>query len=87
VLIEAMAAGKPVVATDAGAAREIVQHGVEGLLVPAGDAQALAGAVVRLLSDPDLAQTMGQRGQTTVRERFGVQQYVDGVQAVYRGLL
>jgi glycosyltransferase involved in cell wall biosynthesis len=87
VLIEAMAAAKPVVATDAGAAREIVDHGVEGLLVPAEDAQALAGAVAQLLSDPDLARTMGQRGRATVRERFGVQQYVDGVQAVYRQLL
>jgi glycosyltransferase involved in cell wall biosynthesis len=87
VLIEAMAAATPVVATDAGAAREIVQHGVEGLLVPAGDAQALAAAIVQLLSDSRLAQSMGQRGQATVRERFGVQQYVDGVEAVYRQLL
>lgn len=87
VLIEAMAAAKPVVATDAGAVPEIVRHGVEGLLVPVGDAQALAGAMVQLLGDPGLAQTMGQRGQLTVRERFGVQQYVDGVQTVYRQLL
>ncbi len=87
VLIEAMAAAKPVVATDAGAVPEIVEHGVEGLLVPAGDAQALAGAVAQLLRAPDLAQTMGQRGQATVRERFGVQQYADGVQKVYRELL
>jgi len=87
VLIEAMAAATPVVATDAGATREIVQHGAEGLLVPAGDAQALATAVVQLLSDPDLAEAMGRRGQETVRERFSVQQYVGGVEAVYRQLL
>ena len=87
VLIEAMAAGKPVVATDAGAAREIIEDGVQGFLVPCGDAQALARAVVRALIPSDLAMAMGQRGQARVRERFDAQQYVDGVQAVYGELL
>jgi len=87
VLIEAMASARPVVATDAGAAPEIVQDGVEGFLVPAGDAPALSAALVRLLSDPLLAQAMGQRGLETVKRRFGVQQYTEGVQAVYSELL
>jgi glycosyltransferase involved in cell wall biosynthesis len=87
VLIEAMAAGRPVVATDAGAVREIVEDGVHGLLVPPGDVQALAGAIVHILTHRDLAVAMGQEGQARVRERFDVQRYVDGVQAVYRDLL
>ena len=87
VLIEAMAAGKPVVATDGGAAREIIEDRVHGLLVPPGDVQALAQAIVRVLTQRELAVAMGQRGQASVRERFNVQQYVDGVQAVYDDLL
>ncbi len=87
VLIEAMAAGKPVVATDAGATREIIEDGTHGLLVPAGDAQALAKAIVRILTNPDRAEAMGGKGRERVQSQFGIQQYVSGVQAVYRELL
>jgi glycosyltransferase involved in cell wall biosynthesis len=87
VLIEAMAAGKPVVATDAGAAREVVVDGVQGLLVPPKDAQALAQAVIHILTHPDLARSMGQEGRTRVEQRFGTRQYVDGVQAMYDEVL
>jgi len=87
VLIEAMAAGKPVVATDAGASREIIDDGVQGLLVPPRDAEALARSVVYLLTHRDAAAAMGRKGQARVDERFGSQQYVEGVQAVYRELL
>jgi glycosyltransferase involved in cell wall biosynthesis len=87
VLIEAMAAGKPVVAADSGAAREILEDGVQGLLVPPGDVEALASAVTRLLTEPQLAHAMGQRGRKRVGERFGIRQYVEGVQAAYRELL
>jgi len=87
VLIEAMAAGKPVVATDAGAAREIIEDGVQGLLVPPGEAQAMARAIIHLLTHRDAAILMGQKGQETVRERFGMQQYRDNVQSVYRDVL
>lgn len=87
VLIEAMAAGKPVIATDAGAAREIIEDGVHGLLVPVGDAASMARAIIYLLTHREIALLMGQKGQTRVRERFGMQQYTDGVQRVYRELL
>lgn len=87
VLIEAMAAGKPVVATDAGAVREIVDDGVQGLLVPPEDVSALASAIIHILTRPDLAAAMGHAGRARARDRFNEQQYVDGVQAVYRELL
>jgi len=87
VLIEAMAAGKPVVATDAGAASEIIQDGVHGRLVPAGDDHALAAAIIDLLADRHLAVRMGQAGRVRVRERFDVLQYVSAVQSVYERLL
>jgi glycosyltransferase involved in cell wall biosynthesis len=87
VLIEAMAAGKPVIATDAGAAREIIEDGVQGLLVPAGEAEAMACAIIYLLTHRDAALLMGQKGQDRVQKRFGVQQYCDNVQSVYRALL
>lgn len=87
VLIEAMAAGKPVVATDAGATREIIEDGTHGFLVPAGDAQALATAIVSVLTHPERARIMGHEGRERVQSQFEMQQYVDGVQAVYRELL
>ncbi|UCC77604.1 MAG: glycosyltransferase family 4 protein, partial [Anaerolineales bacterium] len=87
VLIEAMAAGKPVVATSEGATREIVEHGTHGLLVPPGDAQELAHAIIRVLTDREMAVAMGTQGRVRVRERFNMRQLVDGVQAVYDELL
>jgi glycosyltransferase involved in cell wall biosynthesis len=87
VLIEGMAASKPVVATDAGAVPEIIEDGEQGLIVAPGDPGALAGAVIRLLSDRDLSDSMGRKGRLRVQERFQVQQYVEGVQAIYRELL
>lgn len=61
--IEAMSCGKAVVVTDAGGTREYVEHGVSGLVVPARDSQALAKAVVTLLSDADLRQQFGERAR------------------------
>jgi glycosyltransferase involved in cell wall biosynthesis len=87
VLIEAMAAGKPVVATDAGATPEVIDDGEQGLLVPANDAQSMAAAVTRLLLDSSLATSMGQKGRRRVEARFTAQHYVDGVQAIYREVL
>jgi len=87
VIIEAMAAGKPVIAVDSGAAREILEDGQQGLLVDAGDDVALARAAARLLSDSDLAQSMGRLARLRVAERFGADRYLAGVQATYREIL
>jgi len=86
VIIEAMAAGTPVVASDAGAGPEIVRDGVEGLLVPADDATALAAAIERLYAHPEQASALAGAGQRAVT-RFSVAQYVDGVERVYEELI
>ncbi len=72
VLIEAMALGVPVVAADGGGVREIVEDGVTGLVVPAGNVEEMARAMVRILSDPSKAKVMGDRGRGRAAEIFNV---------------
>jgi phosphatidylinositol alpha-mannosyltransferase len=67
VLVEAMAAGLPVVCTDIPGYREVVRDGVEGLLVPPGDPGALAGALLRVLEDAGLARRLGEAGRVRAR--------------------
>lgn len=69
-IIEAMASGKPVIVTDAGAPKEFVQDGENGLVVPEKDPQALAAAIVRLAGDAELRARLTQRGLKTVEELF-----------------
>ena len=64
VLVEAMAAGVPVVASDIAGYREVVRDGVDGLLVPPGDPNALAAAIRRVLSEPQLAATLRAAGRS-----------------------
>jgi glycosyltransferase involved in cell wall biosynthesis len=70
VLLEAMVLGKPVLATPAGGVAELVENGVNGLLVPVGDVQALADGICRLVDDPDYAAALAQNGAREVRERW-----------------
>ena len=86
-ILDAMAAGKPVVGTRTGGIPEVVDDAVTGVLVPPGDAPALAGAIVRLLENPSLRERMGQAGWARVRERFTVERMVDRTRGVYRELL
>jgi phosphatidylinositol alpha-mannosyltransferase len=67
VLVEAMAAGLPVVATDIAGYREVVRDGVEGLLVPPNDVDALAASLRRVLGDADLASALGRAGRERAR--------------------
>lgn len=87
VLIEGMAAAKPVVAADGGACPEIIEHGVSGLLVPPGEAQALADAVAGLLGDPDRLHTMGIMARHQAEARFSIDEHVRQVERVYEELL
>jgi glycosyltransferase involved in cell wall biosynthesis len=87
VIIEAMACGKPVVATNGGGVPEIVLHGETGLLVPMGDAGAMASAICQFLADPEMAGTFGERGRNRVVEQFTIEHTVKKVQQVYDQLL
>jgi glycosyltransferase involved in cell wall biosynthesis len=86
-LIEAMAAGLPVVASRVGGIPAIVRHEENGLLVAAGDSRALSEALRRILSDPQLADRLGRNASRTIGQEFGVQTMVDAVELVYRGAL
>ena len=75
-VLEAMAAGLPVVATDVGALAELVRDGVTGALVPARDPEALAGAVTGLLADSDRARALGLAGRAHLQAEFGYDDFV-----------
>jgi glycosyltransferase involved in cell wall biosynthesis len=68
VAIEAMLAGLPVIASDVGGLRDVVEHGVTGLTVPPGDPGALASALDTLLDDPDRRRRMGEKGRRHARQ-------------------
>jgi glycosyltransferase involved in cell wall biosynthesis len=83
VIIEALAAGRPVIATAAGGVLDILEHEVTGLLVPPGDAPALARAIERLARDPGLRERLGTAGRRHVIAAFNRPQHVDRVTALY----
>jgi glycosyltransferase involved in cell wall biosynthesis len=87
VIVEAMVAGRPVVATAAGGVLDIIEDGKTGLLVPLKDAESMAKAIYQLLSQPERAKQIGQHAQHRARERFSVQQHCTAVQQVYQRLL
>ena len=86
VLLEAMAAGLPVVASDIPGYREVVRDGIEGMLVPPEDPDALARAVRMLLADPVLARRLGEAGRSRA-ERYRWAAVVEEIEAVYREAL
>jgi glycosyltransferase involved in cell wall biosynthesis len=86
-LLQASAAGVPVVASRVGGIPEAVRDGVSGLLVPPADVAALADAVLALLADPDACRRMGAAGRDLVAREFSVARMVEGNLAVYRELL
>ena len=87
VLIEAMLAGVPVVATDVGSVAEAVVDGSTGLLVPPCDTEALAGAIASLLGDPGLRREMGARGRGRALELFSVDAMAARYEALYDEVL
>jgi len=86
-VIEAMAAGLPVVSTDVGGVAEIVEQGRTGLLAPSGDDAALADAVLQLADDPDLRARMGQQGRRRAEEVFSEKQMHAAYQQCYQEML
>jgi L-malate glycosyltransferase len=86
-ILEYMAAGKPAVVTDVGGAREAIEEGKTGFLVPAGDDRLMAARIIDLLRDPGGAQAIGQRAQASVGRRFSCQSQLERVCALYSDLL
>ncbi len=86
-ILEAMAAGKPVVATRVGGIPEAVVHEETGLLVPPKDPKALADAIIRVLSDPELAMRMGKAGRDRVIREFSLDRMVRSLEQVYEELV
>jgi len=84
--MEAMATGRPVIASHVGGMPELVVDGETGLLVPPSDSGALARAILRLLSDPALRQDMGQAGRRRV-VRFQSSTIVTQIEQLYRELV
>jgi glycosyltransferase involved in cell wall biosynthesis len=87
VVLEAQAAARPVVTTRATGASDSVCDGVTGLLVPVGDAVALADALMKLLSDRELAQRMGRAGRERVIREFSHEAVWEALAELYRELL
>jgi sugar transferase (PEP-CTERM/EpsH1 system associated) len=86
-ILEAMATGLPVVATDVGGNGELVADGLTGELVPAGDDAAMAAALLRLFDEPGTANAMGQAGRARAVREFGIPVMVDAYAQLYRALL
>jgi glycosyltransferase involved in cell wall biosynthesis len=86
-LLEAMALGKPVIASAAGGNLELVTDGVDGLLVPPLDPAAWASALERVLIDANLAARLGAAARRTARERFSLDQTVSRTLELYRSLV
>jgi glycosyltransferase involved in cell wall biosynthesis len=85
-ILEAMAAGKPVIATDVGGCSEAVVHGETGLIVPPENPDALANAIIELLEDRDRSAAMGAAGRERVEREFTVDRMVEQHLEVYERL-
>jgi glycosyltransferase involved in cell wall biosynthesis len=85
VLVEAMAAGKPVVATRVSSIPEIVRDGETGFLVDVHRPDQLASSLITILTNPSLAARMGQRGRQVVLDNFTLDRMLDRTEAVFAG--
>jgi glycosyltransferase involved in cell wall biosynthesis len=82
-VLEAMALSRPVVASNVGGIPEMIEDGRTGLLVPPHDADALAAAIVRLLTDHPYADTLGRAGHDLVHDRFCIELMVGAIERIY----
>jgi glycosyltransferase involved in cell wall biosynthesis len=87
VLLEAMAAARPIIASRVSAIPEIVEDGVSGLLVPPGDARALADALILLRRDAGRREALGAAGAERLRREFTLERVLERTTAVYRSVL
>ncbi len=87
VIVQGMAAGKPIVATNGGGVPEIVIHGITGFLVPMADAPAMSASICALLDSPEMAAAMGKAGRIRVLEDFTIERSARKVEAAYAEVL
>ena len=87
VLLEAMAMEKPVVASRVGGIPDLVQHGTNGFLVPPGDQEELAEALIKTLNDKGLAEKMGKAGRKMISENFSADHMAKSIEELYCSLL
>lgn len=85
VLMEALAAARPVIATQVAGVSELVEDGVNGFIVPPGDARTLADRIGRIADDPELRARMGRAGRETVRAEFDARQEARRLGALFAG--
>ena len=86
-VIEALAAGRPVVATRVGGVSDVVRDGVDGFLAEVADVESLAARLAELAGDPELRARMGNAGRAHVVDRYAVERLVDDIDRLYRSLL
>jgi glycosyltransferase involved in cell wall biosynthesis len=86
-LLQAAAAGVPIIGTRVGGIPEVVLDESSGILIPPEDSAAIARAALRLLTEPALARRMGSEGRRIARERFSIEAMVKGNLAVYREMM
>ena len=85
-LLEAMALGRPVIASGVGGILSVLDNNQRGVVVPASDSRELAHAIAGLINDPVHARKMGQSGRSLVKQRFSLQSMIDDVTAMYSEL-
>src|SRR5207253_5330765 len=86
-ILEYMAAGLPVVATDVGGAREAIAEGETGYVVPSGDHEKMAERIIQLLDEPEKARAKGKRGKMVVEETFACDRHLQNTLELYDELL
>jgi glycosyltransferase involved in cell wall biosynthesis len=87
VLLEAMSAGKPVIASSVAGMADVIKNGDNGLLVPPEDSTALADAMLKLLENGKLRSTMGNRARESLRHRCRLEDMIERLSSVYEGRL
>jgi glycosyltransferase involved in cell wall biosynthesis len=86
-LIEAQASNKPIVSTDVGGVRDILEEGVTGLLSPSNDMESFVNNLVNVIEKKELRESMGAAGYTNVFEKFSYRRLVGDVRSLYETLI